>query len=350
MKEWKKCPLFTALLISFAILTMAGLWDTKAEKTEELSLVSAGTSSNFGMLAGEIAKAGGNFQEEYEKTLSENLPVAVVLHKWKTGAYFKSPEPLKKEIEDKKDEDIPVIVLDPQPAEPVPQPVIVEDNVAPELEKDQEEETAPEIEQKEELTTVDVNYFHDAAFIGDSRIVGLQLYSGWENSSFFAAKGMEVYSYFDKPYIKAGTVKMTVPQALAGQQFGKIYMMIGINEMGTGTHETFIAKYKEIIESIRQQQPQALIYVMGILYVDEEKSLTDPIFNNVNIKDRNKYIEQMAEEMGLYYLDVNEAICGTNEFLPKDYTADGIHLKAAYIPIWTDYLLNHAILVDSPTA
>lgn len=350
MKEWKKCPLFAALLMSFAILTMVGLWDTKTEKTEELSLVSAGASSNFGMLAGEIAKSGGNFQEEYEKTLSENLPVAVVLHKWKTGAYFKSPETLKKEREDKKDEDIPVIVLEPKPMESSPKPVMAEENVEPELEMEQAEEAAPELEQREEFTTVDVNYFNDGVFIGDSRIVGLQLYSGWENASFFAAKGMEVYSYFDKPYIKAGTVKMTVPQALAGQQFGKVYMMIGINEMGTGTHETFIAKYKEIIESIRQQQPQALIYVMGILYVDEEKSLADPIFNNVNIKDRNKYIQQMAEEMGLYYLDINEAICGTDEFLPKDYTSDGIHLKAEYIPIWTDYLLNHAILVDSPTA
>ena len=40
--------------------------------------------------------------------------------------------------------------------------------------------------------------------------------------------------------------------------------MVGINELGTGNEEQFIAAYQEAVNRIRQLQPNAVFYVMGI--------------------------------------------------------------------------------------
>ena len=41
------------------------------------------------------------------------------------------------------------------------------------------------------------------------------------------------------PSVDGGRQKITIEEALQERQFAKIYLMIGINEMGTGTVETF---------------------------------------------------------------------------------------------------------------
>ena len=40
---------------------------------------------------------------------------------------------------------------------------------------------------------VDQSYFNDAVFLGDSRTVGLELYSGWDNCDYLADVGMTIY-------------------------------------------------------------------------------------------------------------------------------------------------------------
>ena len=46
------------------------------------------------------------------------------------------------------------------------------------------------------------DYFDDAVFIGDSRIVGMNDYSGLTNASFFAKTGLTVYNLLDEEFVK----------------------------------------------------------------------------------------------------------------------------------------------------
>ena len=85
-------------------------------------------------------------------------------------------------------------------------------------------------------TTVDESYFDDAVFIGDSRTVGLYDYAGLENTDFFASSGLTIYKLFEEPdgKFKDGNWTENIETSLQKKQYKKIYLMIGINEMGTG--------------------------------------------------------------------------------------------------------------------
>lgn len=192
--------------------------------------------------------------------------------------------------------------------------------------------------------TVEKSYFDNALFIGDSRTVGLSEYSGWDNPTYYADVGLTIYDVFDKEIAEADGRKTTIVKALKQQSFKKIYIMLGINELGRGTTETFIEEYKKVIEKLQKLQPDAIIFVEGIMKVSKKKSDSDPIFNNKNIKDKNDHLVLLADNKDIFYIDVNEAIADKTGGIPEKYTFDNIHLKAAYYSIWTDFLLKHGVI------
>jgi len=196
------------------------------------------------------------------------------------------------------------------------------------------------------FTQVDENYFADALFIGDSRTVGLSEYSGMEQTTFYASTGLTVYKVFDTQYIPVpgSKEKMDLETALRQKQFGKIYFMIGINEMGTGTVDSFMAEYEAVIEHLRELQPDAIIYVQAIMRVTTERSEKGDYIHNQGIDERNERISQLADNQNIFYLDVNPQISDETGGMNQSYTFDGVHLKAEYIPVWTDYLASHAIV------
>ena len=195
---------------------------------------------------------------------------------------------------------------------------------------------------------VEEAYFDDALFIGDSRTVGLSEYGGFqEGTTFYAATSLTIYNLFDSPKKFAQTAdgsKVTLEEALSQRKFGKIYLMLGINEMGRGTTESFFKVYADAVNRIRVLQPDAIIFVQGIMRVSGEKSSTDPVFNNVRINERNQALAAMADGKQIFYLEVNDAVCDENGDLITEYTYDQIHLKAKYYKLWKDYLLAHGVV------
>lgn len=212
------------------------------------------------------------------------------------------------------------------------------------------EESAKEQLLEEEKTynfqTVTEDYFNDAAFIGDSRTVGLFEYGGIEERADFYAKiSLTIYNVFTESLARDEETgkKITAEEALTRKQYGKVYLMLGINEMGTGTTETFMEEYKAVVDRIRELQPDAVIFVEGIMKVTGSKDAEDPIFNNKNIEEKNAAIAQLADNRNIFYIDVNEAVCDAEGNLNAEYTIDEVHLKAKYYEIWKQFLLEHGI-------
>lgn len=198
-----------------------------------------------------------------------------------------------------------------------------------------------------EFTHVDKEYFADAVFIGDSRTQGLYEYSNLADvATFYSKTSLTVYNLFEKPkdFIREGDENLTLEQALSRHQFKKVYLMIGINEMGTGTPESFFEAYARAVYKIRELQPDAIIFVQGIMRVAGQKNASDPVFNNTNINIRNVEIETLANGKDIFYIDVNEAVCDENGNLYADWTFDQIHLKAKYYQVWENFLMEHGIV------
>lgn len=186
-------------------------------------------------------------------------------------------------------------------------------------------------------------YFKDALFIGDSRTVGLKEYGGISEATYFATEGMSVYNVQkDKVSIKnLGSVSLDT--LLAKKKFGKVYLMLGINELGYD-HNRTTQKYGELIEQIKKAQPSAIIYVQANLHVSQSRSSSDNIFNNKNINKYNKAIKKFTDNETVFYLNVNPLFDDANGNLAKEYTSDNTHVLGKYYRTWTDWIATRAIV------
>ena len=197
-------------------------------------------------------------------------------------------------------------------------------------------ETAPETQPE---TPDD---FSDAVFIGDSRTDGLMIYTGLYTSTFYTANGQMVDTAQTKKNIPLENgEKGTVLDALRQHTFRRVYVMLGINELGWYFEEEFTVEYRSLIEQIRQIQPQATIYIQSVLPVTKEKSESDAIYNNENVRKVDAWVQEVAEETGATYLNVKEVMTDSEGNLPADGASDGVHLTKAYCEIWLEYLRTH---------
>ena len=126
------------------------------------------------------------------------------------------------------------------------------------------------------------------------------MFGGPQNAKYYTGNGLKVDTVFTRPVVRtASGEKVTVMEALRQKSFKKIYIMLGINELGWAYSELFIKKYAEVIEEIKKNAPAAQIYLQSILPVTAERSQSDDIFNNANIGGYNDLIQQMAAEKRL---------------------------------------------------
>lgn len=194
------------------------------------------------------------------------------------------------------------------------------------------------------FTTVDASYFDDALFIGDSHTDGFKDYAGLSNASYLCHNGLTVWSAEDKAVFEtASGGKQTLTQALSGKQYGKIYMMLGINELGTGTAESWAAQYAVLLGEVRALQPDAIVFLQAIFHTTQEKS-DATFFKNETIDARNAELQKLADDESVFYIDCNPVFDDETGVLRADYSGDGVHVKAAYYVLWRDYLFDFGVV------
>ncbi len=196
-----------------------------------------------------------------------------------------------------------------------------------------------------ESEVVPMEYFADACIIGDSRSQGLMAFGGMEGVNF-TGLGLSVYNLWEKGYISYGGSEITVLQALETQSFGKIYIGLGINSLGYPSIDRFYSNYSAFIDEIRARQPEAEIYVQSIIPLNEpilRAKGSGDYFSNENVEWFNSYIQKIAEEKNLYYLDLYNYFLDESGQLSSSASGDGIHLNADYAKLWAGYLRTHCI-------
>lgn len=193
-------------------------------------------------------------------------------------------------------------------------------------------------------TKENISYFSDAAFLGDSRTLGISDYAGLEEADFYCDSGMMIFKLLEEKvtYQKTGD-KVDLTQVLQEKQYGKIYIMLGMNELGYGNTETYLEEYRKVVSQIKEWQPQAVIYIMANLHVSREKNNMATEFNNININDKNAASAQLANGTDIFYLDANPLFTDQDGFLNAELTFDGVHLYAQHYDKWREFLLEHAV-------
>lgn len=207
---------------------------------------------------------------------------------------------------------------------------------------------------------VTLSYMDDAVLIGDSRMQGLILYCGLSRITSYTYKGLTVDSVFTKPVIdwqEAADLpedkkisadlwsdgKVPVMSALSQTEFDKVYIMLGINETGWPDAAYFAQAYGEVIDAIRETNPDCIIYMLSIFPVTKAVSDTHDYVTNEKIALYNEYLQQLAFEKEVFLVDLAPAVVDENGVLPADSGVDGIHLNKAYCVKVLDHILSHTV-------
>lgn len=200
-----------------------------------------------------------------------------------------------------------------------------------------------------DYATVEDDYFLDALFIGDSRIEGMAFYGALREADYLYMHGTSVWNIMVadlnwRHEMDNFSYNVNFFNVLRAKSYNKIYIMLGINELGNASSRAFKDQYQEVINEVRDLQPDAIIYILGIMNVTAAQSESSYYINNDAINSRNYWAAQLADGKTIFYIDVNPAVCDENGCLKSDWSSDGVHLRAEYYIEVTKYLKTRAIL------
>lgn len=127
-------------------------------------------------------------------------------------------------------------------------------------------------------------------------------------------------------------------EQIFGTEPSRIFINIGTNDisMPDYTPEKLMDNYKAILTSIQERLPEAEVYLMAYYPVNEVDKVPEGEWgktmfttrNNQNIQIANAAVEQLAQETGYRYIDVNEGLSDERGMLKKEYTLEGVHMYA----------------------
>ena len=192
------------------------------------------------------------------------------------------------------------------------------------------------------FVTVPNEYFDDALFIGDSRTVGLSEYAPFKGATYFANVGMSAHNAMTTKVSVPSVGKLTLKELLKRKSYGKIYIMLGINELGY-KFDSIISKYSNVLETVRELQPDAIVYIEANLHVTKVKSDSDSMINNAAIDKLNESLSQLADGKTVFYIDVNQVFDDGSGNLDSSYTSDNAHILGKYYAQWGEWITTQAI-------
>lgn len=196
-----------------------------------------------------------------------------------------------------------------------------------------------------ETEAVEDSYFDDAAFIGDSRIDGFRLYSGIKNGEFIVHTGLSIFQVEKKDITYKGQ-KMKVLEALKKGEYKKVYVSLGVNELGMNNDTGYRDRFAKLMDDIRAQQPDATIYIQLLIPVNEKKCREKGIasyIENGHLQIYNDILREVAQEKHVFLVDPAEELTNETGEPPYESVADGVHFQREPYKQWFDYLKRHTI-------
>jgi len=211
-----------------------------------------------------------------------------------------------------------------------------------------------------EYTQVDDSYFNDAVFIGDSISYGFELYVTEKRAngetvlgeaqfltSGSLSYGNSLWDVSDESvHPTYNGEKMKLEDAIAQIKPGKIFILLGTNDVALYGVEQTIANADTEISRMLEVSPGAEIFIMSTTpkYSPAESNV-DGALNNADIDALNVAMRQFAVEKGYNFMNIAPLFKDETGGLAADYCSDkegmGIHFTSAAYDIWLDFLYSY---------
>ncbi len=196
------------------------------------------------------------------------------------------------------------------------------------------------------------SWFDDAVFVGDSVSSWLSYYDGDKGlgkATFLSATSLGIENALRDVTSKSvhpsyqGT-KMKIEEAVAKCGAKKVYVMLGMNDIGYGV-ERASGDYVKLLSQIQQASPGVQIYVQSVTPMIQGSKRADNAFNNLTVGQFNAAMKAHCQQNKWYYLDIASVYDDGNGFLRKDICSDaatmGLHISYAATADWVNYLRTH---------
>ncbi len=198
--------------------------------------------------------------------------------------------------------------------------------------------------------SVDMSYFENVTFVGDSLTEGLRIYPNIENAVAGIAKFVSNKNLTPRSFIEGEITfdnnyrpKQNGIEAIVETYPGKIYITLGTNALTFMTDEQFLYYYNQMISQLQEKLPNTIIYVCSITPTTAAEAQKRPIFAAERLYVVNNQIAKMCNELGVNFVNLHEALAGEDGYLNPAWSGDGIHLKPEYYSIWVQYLMTHTV-------
>lgn len=195
---------------------------------------------------------------------------------------------------------------------------------------------------------VDISYFKDAIFMGDSLADGFRVYAGPLGLSDTGAIYLTAKSLSPRSFTQPGAMidfggGPVDPWAVLRQvDPKKVYVTLGTNALVSMDPEEFIEGYKSMVDMIKEKAPHAIIYITTITPTAATIQRQRPNLSIQRIYRANQLIAAMCSEKGLYLVNLYDVFKSRSGYLREDIAySDGIHLTPEGYGQWLEYLISH---------
>lgn len=153
-----------------------------------------------------------------------------------------------------------------------------------------------------------------------------RVWSGKANTVLFrtVCEGKPIYfEDEDRAVSLAGAVGERKPKILV--------ITLGVSGgAGFMPEEKFVAVYKEMIKTVRENSPETRIFVQSILPLSDRSVLHYKKLSKEAVKAANEWIRRLCEEENIPYIDTHSLLCDDSGYLKKIYQNDEyMHLTTA---------------------
>lgn len=190
------------------------------------------------------------------------------------------------------------------------------------------------------------DFFSDAAFIGDSISYSLFVYqnkTGALGKPLFLVRGnLSLHNTLNnvlKLYFQGK--EMGPWEALAASGAGKVFIMLGTNDIGYYGIDETMEYWAQFLAKIREQCPDIQIYIQSLtpMWTESEQEL----LNNANIDIYNQRLEAFSEEQGCRFVNIAPYFKDSTNGLAEPYSGDRyVHMREEGVAAWVTLLRAYA--------
>ena len=197
---------------------------------------------------------------------------------------------------------------------------------------------------------VDMSYFDDVTFLGDSLTQGFPIYNDntFPHSKYAAWKGCSPRTLLQNQMQMEDGTTVNAVDYVATTLPGKLYILLGTNAITGQTNDVIMKYYEQLVDTLGERLPGTLIYIQSIPTATAEETVErakkGQDFSIERINELNDQLAKMAYVRNLSFINLQEFLCGDDGYLKHEYAAgDGVHLNPSGYRAWRDYLLRHTV-------